>query len=185
METPVIIYLIATCVITSLLWYSYVLKQNARHKILENTYKNLQDNLDKEVYIKTSAQASGLQETIARLKSEIIEAKHQSFQDGYEKGRSEFSVKIRPYRNEKREGRKGWFVNRLVHKVELGYTCQVFVQGFPVLNPAVVIQETLEAKKKEVDFRKINNMIREINDSLRLQAANSDNLLDFSVSGDK
>ena len=179
METNTIFYLIITFVITSLLWFIYITKLKSRYSNLENNYNNLNSNLDKEVVIKSDGTHKALQNTIADLKVQISDIKHTSFREGYDKARSEFSIKVFPYREEHKQGDNGFFVNDIYLEVIVGYQYQLFLNGIPILQPAIVVEEVLAEQKKEVDYNKVTIALEAIEAKLLPMVASSQGLLKY------
>lgn len=155
MEINIIIYLSLTFIITSFCWFIYVGKLKNNYSILKNNYDNFTLNLEKEVLLKTGETHKTLENTIADLRFSLSEEKHKSYLEGYEKAKNEFSIQVFPYKEEHTQGDNGWFVNDIFHEVIIGYKYQLFINGIPLLQPAIVIEEILTEEKREVDYNKV------------------------------
>lgn len=179
MEIQIIIYLIISVIITSLLWFIYVTKLKGNYSNLQNNHQNLNMNLDKEIIIKGDENLKVLQNRITELQSSINQVKHESYIEGYDKARSEFSIKVYPYKREYKVGDNGFIINDIYHEVKIGYQYQLFVNGIPLLQPAIVIEEILTEQKKEVDYNKINKALEIIESKLLPIVAESKGLIKF------
>ncbi|MEL1244904.1 hypothetical protein AAEO56_11570 [Flavobacterium sp. DGU11] len=179
METNFLIYIVASVLITSLLWFIYIQKIKTRYAVLQNNHEYLNNNLDKEVIAKADQNVVNLQNIISDLKSEVAEVRHQSYRKGYADAQSEFSIQVFPYREEYFEGNDGLFINDIKHEIVLGYQYQLFVKGIPVLQPAIIIEETLYEEKREIDLQKINNVVNLIESKLKAITIESNGLMKF------
>ncbi len=159
METNFLFYLSTAIVVTSLLWYVYVIK-------IKSKYENLNSNLDREVIVKSGDNVKNLEETINNLKANASEIKHKSFQEGYEKARSEFSITVFPFTDEYKSGDDGFLINDIYHEVYVGYKYQLFMNGIPILEPATITLEKLVESKREVDFVKVERAINLVESKL-------------------
>lgn len=184
METNIIFYLFGIALITSLIWYTYVTKLKSNYSNLLNNHQNLNQNLDKEILVKGDENVKSLQNTISELKASISEVKHTSYLEGYEKARGEFSIQVFPYKEEYTEGNDGFIINDIFHQVQVGYQYQLFVNGIPMLKPAVVIEQTLTEKKKQVDYQKVTVAMNLIEQKLLPMVAESKGLIKL-LSGKK
>lgn len=185
METPVIIYLIATSVITSLVWYISLQKLKLANKILKSNQEELNKNLEKEVQLRAGSRVAELERIIVQLKSDVTEAKHQGFKEGHAKARSEFTIQVSPYRQEHLQGNEGWFVNDIYHQISLGYSYQLFLNGIPILQPSVVVHTVLEEEKRQVDLQRIAYTISKIHGELREIAESSNGMIKLLSSGSR
>ena len=52
-----------------------------------------------------------MEEAVNNLRESHAKIKHESYLEGYQKGKSEFSVKISPYKDETRTGNDGFIIN--------------------------------------------------------------------------
>jgi|GEM_PF-3103364 len=177
MEIHTVLYLLTSIVITSLLWFMYVIKLKSNYSNLKNNHENLNMNLDKEIIVKTDENVKSLQSAIVDLKSSIAGIKHESYLEGYEKARNEFSIKVYPYKKELKQGDDGWIINDIFHKVKVGYQYQLFVNGIPILQPATVIEQTLTETKREVDYNKVSMALDAIESKLLPIVAESKGLI--------
>lgn len=177
MENNILLYTSLTFFITSFIWYIYCQSIKSKLKLLSHDHNNLNKNIDIEIGVKADKNTINLQNTITELKVQIAETKQQSFLEGYDKARSEFSVKVFPYKTEHQQGDEGWLINDIYHCVELGYQYQLFVNGLPVLKPAIIIEEILEEHKKEVSYEKVKLATNTIEANLKPLIENSNGLL--------
>lgn len=184
MENQVIIFIIISIIITSLVWYIYVTKLKGNYSNLQNNHENLNMNLDKEIIVKGDQNIKELQNKINELKHNLSETKQQSYLEGYDKARSEFTIKIFPYKKELKKGDSGWIINDLYHEVQVGYLYQLFLNGIPLLQPAIIIEETLKEEKKEIDYVKIEKVINIIESKLIPIVAESKGLMSY-IAGPK
>lgn len=155
MDLNVITYIVFSVTVTSLLWYIYVAKLKNQALSLKLGYEQLSANFDKEISFKSTSNIQALEKTIFELESKIAAVKHESFTEGYNKGRGEFSIKIFPYKEENKSGDDGWLINDIYHEIILGYQYQLFMNGIPLLQPAVIVEEILTEAKREVDYKKV------------------------------
>ena len=88
-----LIYIVIAIVITSLLWLVYLTNLRSKHN-------NLHKNIDNEVFVKSDERISLLKEEINNLNSKVLIEKNNSFQEGFDKARSEFSLEVNPYKEE-------------------------------------------------------------------------------------
>lgn len=177
MEVQFYISLLISITITSLLWYIYVTKLKGEFSTLKNNHQNLNMNLDKEIIVKDDEKYKLLQNKLSEAHLNINQIKHESYLEGYEKAKKEFSIKIYPYKREKKRGDDGFLINDIFHEVTLGYQYQLFVNGIPLLQPAVIIEEKLTQQKKEVDYNKVNKVMEMIESKLLPIVADSKGLI--------
>lgn len=159
MEINFIIYLLSAVTITSLIWYVYASK-------LKSKYENLNSNLDKELIVKSDSQTKDLLKTINELKASIPEIKQKSFTEGYDKAKSELSISVIPFKKEIKTGDAGFLINDIYHEVTLGYKYQLFINGIPALQPAIIIEDVLVEKKSWIDYEKVDKALKIIETKL-------------------
>ncbi len=179
MDFELITYLALAITITSLSWFAYAIKLKSNYTNLKTHYENLHFNIDREVTSKGDQKVNQLHNVINDLKTQIAEVRHSSYQLGYATARKEFSVKMYAHKETYLQGSKGLLFNDIFHRVEIGYKYQLFVNGIPVLQPAVVIVEILEEEKKEVDIGKIQDAIKGLQDIIKPIIENSKGLIQF------
>ena len=138
-----LIYIVIAIVITSLLWLVYLTNLRSKHN-------NLHKNIDNEVFVKSDERISVLKEEINNLNSKVLIEKNKSFQEGFDKARSEFSLEVNPYKEEFIDGDDGFIINDIYHEVNIGYKYQLFINGIPVLKPSIIIDHVFIERKKEV-----------------------------------
>ncbi len=146
------IYIVIAIVMTSLIWLIYLTNLRSKHN-------NLHKNIDNEVFVKSDERISVLKEEISNLKSNVLIEKNKSFQEGFDKARSEFSLEVYPYKEEFFDGDDGFIINDIYHEVSVGYKYQLFINGIPVLKPSIIIDNVLIERKKEVDHQKIKTAL--------------------------
>ncbi len=165
-----IIYICISVLITSLIWFIIFSK-------IKGKYDNLNSNLDKELIIKSDNNTKSLQNKINDLIASIPDLKAKSYDEGYDKAKSEFSIQVFPYKDEFKKGNDGIFINDIYHEVSIGYQYQLFVKGIPVLQPAIIIEETLVENKRYVDFEKIEDVINLVESKLKPMIENSNGIM--------
>lgn len=177
MEPIFWISLLAAISITSFLWFIYASFLKSKLNVLKGEYDHLNGNIDTEVTLRTDKLFAHLHERIIQLRNEVTDTRVSAFNQGYARARSEFSIKVFPYKEEHLEGSEGIFINDLEHQVVLGYQYQLFVNGIPVLAPAVVIEQELSSRQKKVDIRRINAVLSVIKEKLLPIIAESNGLI--------
>lgn len=179
METNLTVYPLLASFVTSLMWYIYVVKLKAANNSIKSDYNRLNSNLDREVSYLSDTRYKTLEKQLNELKLTLTEAKIESFREGYEKAKKEFSIRVFPYKQEHRQGDEGWLINDIQHEIILGYQYQLFLNGIPILQPAIVVEEVLSEQKREVDYRKINAALEAIEAKLLPIIAQSKGLIKF------
>lgn len=177
METTFIIYLLLSCTITSLIWFIYVTKLKGVYNNIKIEYDRLNISITKEVSLQSNIHQSDLQNKIKELELSISETKFKSFNDGYDKARGEFSIKVFPYKEEHKQGDDGWIINDIYHEILIGYQYQLFLNGIPILQPAIIVEEVLTEQKREVDYNKIDIALNAVEAKLLPIVAGSKGLI--------
>ena len=165
-----LIYIVIAIVITSLLWLVYLTNLRSKHN-------NLHKNIDNEVFVKSDERISLLKEEINNLNSKVLIEKNKSFQEGFDKARSEFSLEVNPYKEEFIDGDDGFIINDIYHEVNIGYKYQLFINGIPVLKPSIIIDNVLIERKKEVDYQKVKTALEIVENSIVSIAKNANGIL--------
>lgn len=165
-----LIYIVIAIVITSLLWLVYLTNLRSKHN-------NLHKNIDNEVFVKSDERISLLKEEINNLNSKVLIEKNKSFQEGFDKARSEFSLEVNPYKEEFIDGDDGFIINDIYHEVSIGYKYQLFINGIPVLKPSIIIDNVLIERKKEVDYQKVKTALEIVENSIVSIAKNANGIL--------
>ncbi|MDR6967582.1 hypothetical protein J2X31_001594 [Flavobacterium arsenatis] len=93
MNNILIISLIAVFIITSLIWYAYVIK-------LKGKLENLNQNIDREVLFKVDDTSKNLQKTVVDLKGNIPTIKQESYNEGFENGKRESKEQLLKFEEE-------------------------------------------------------------------------------------
>lgn len=183
METAIFYISIAiTIVLVSLVWHLYVQRIKTKYAVLKNEYDNLSKGIHKEMMVQTDAKMQELYKTISELQVEMAQSKQESYNDGYYKAKGEFEIKVSPYKNESVKGTDGWFINDIIHQVQIGYQYQLFINGVPVLQPAVVIEEDLIEHKRKMDIQKIDAALNIVQTKLIPMASGSNGLIKLITS---
>ena len=165
-----LIYIVIAIVITSLLWLVYLTNLRSKHN-------NLHKNIDNEVFVKSDERISLLKEEINNLNSKVLIEKNKSFQEGFDKARSEFSLEVNPYKEEFIDGDDGFIINDIYHEVNIGYKYQLFINGIPVLKPSIIIDHVFIERKKEVDYQKVKTALEIVENSIVSIAKNANGIL--------
>lgn len=165
-----LIYIVIAIVITSLLWLVYLTNLRSKHN-------NLHKNIDNEVFVKSDERISLLKEEINNLNSKVLIEKNNSFQEGFDKARSEFSLEVNPYKEEFIDGDDGFIINDIYHEVNIGYKYQLFINGIPVLKPSIIIDHVFIERKKEVDYQKVKTALEIVENSFVSIAKNTNGIL--------
>lgn len=158
METNFLFYLSTAIVVTSLLWYVYVIKTKSK-------YENLNSNLDREVIVKSGDNVKNLEETINNLKANASELNTKVFKRVMRKQEAEFSIAVLT-KFEYKSGDDGFLINDIYHEVYVGYKYQLFMNGIQILEPATITLEKLVESKREVDFVKVERAINLVESKL-------------------
>lgn len=167
MNSMVIVFIAAAILLTSVIWYlvyAHTISNLKQQKVrLENEINNLNVHIELKVNQEAIIKTQHVQDKMAILKEQSIQAEKDSYfagrREAIEEFKNDFNIQIQPYKRTFKQKRNGILAMGEVEKIEIGYQYQLFIKGSPSLSPAIIIIETYDLKHFTLNEEAIQDLV--------------------------
>lgn len=167
MNSMVIVFIAAAILLTSVIWYlvyAHTISNLKQQKVrLENEINNLNVHIEFKVNQEAIIKTQHVQDKMAILKEQSIQAEKDSYfagrREAIEEFKNDFNIQIQPYKRTFKQKRNGILAMGEVEKIEIGYQYQLFIKGSPSLSPAIIIIETYDLKHFTLNEEAIQDLV--------------------------
>lgn len=167
MNSMVIVFIATAILLTSVIWYlvyAHTISNLKQQKVrLENEINNLNVHIEFKVNQEAIIKTQHVQDKMAILKEQSIQAEKDSYfagrREAIEEFKNDFNIQIQPYKRTFKQKRNGILAMGEVEKIEIGYQYQLFIKGSPSLSPAIIIIETYDLKHFTLNEEAIQDLV--------------------------